>query len=312
MPYTVGQIGAGPSASDFVAACVRSPHVDRVALAAPDGEQRQALLDRYGIIKSVDDDYQELLAHPEVLLVALSVPLAEQPELASAALRAGKHVICAGPLAPTLAQADEMVAVAAETSRRLLPVLHEPLLPAHARAQALLHAGEIGPPVLLTVTALSPEPPPEPLDAVVQPLALLEHLVGPVSAITASGGEPTLLLNLEFATGVVGQVTLCHAAAGDRPTQERRIVGTTGSLLIRDNPEDEWPLIFLATDEFHPVKVTNPPDIQAWARREAVCQLIACAVQGTPELVGLPEARSALATALAAMESAHTGQRVSL
>jgi predicted dehydrogenase len=309
MPATALLLGAEAPAVPFLEACIRSQTVNRVILAAPEGEARAALVARYGIIKQVIEDPAEILA--EVALVGLAVPTAAQPGAARAALAAGKPVLCAAPLAATLDEADALLA-AAEGGPALLCALSEPVLPAHVRASELVRAGELGDLVLATVQVLEPEPTADPLAALVQPVALLEHLLGPATAVTTAGDGQTLLVSLEFPGGVWGQITLCHAAAGDRSTGERRLVGSKGSLLIRDNPEDEWPLVFVAADEFHPVKVKNPPDVQNWARRTAYEQLIACALNGGEPPVSLAAARQALATSLAALQSAREGQRVVL
>ncbi len=311
MPHTVLHIGAEASAADFLAGYVRSPHVNRVILAAA-GEAGAALRDRFGIIREVADDAQRALSEPEVALVSLSVPLREQPGVANAALRAGKDVLCPAPLAETVTEADEMVHVADVMGRRLLCALHEPILPAVVKAKALLDSGEFRGPVFMSILALQPQAPASLLAALVQPFGLLQHLLGPAHAVTATAGQAATLVSLEFADSVMGTVALCHGAAADRPSCERRLVGTQGSLVLRDNPEDEWPLIFVSADDFHPLKVRNPPDVQAWARREMVVHLVDCMFGGAEPLVSLTAARQALVTAVGALESAREGCRVEL
>lgn len=311
MPHTVLHIGAEAPATDFLAAYVRSPHVNRVVLAAG-GEAGAALRDRFGIIRQTVDDFHRALAEGDVALVSLSVALREQPGVAIAALRAGKDVLCPAPLAETVTEADEMIHVADVMGRRLLCALHEPVLPAVVKAKALLDSGEFSGPVFMSILALQPKPPANLLAALVQPFGLLQHLLGPAQAVTATAGKAGVLVNVELAGSIMAGVTLCHGAAADRPSCERRLVGEQGSLLLRDNPEDEWPLIFVAADDFHPLKVKNPPDVQAWARREMVVHLVDCMFGGAEPLVSLTAARQALVTAVGALESAREGCRVEL
>ena len=58
---------------------------------------------------------EELLADPAVDVVHICTPNATHFAFAQAALRAGKHVICEKPLATSAADADELVALAADT-----------------------------------------------------------------------------------------------------------------------------------------------------------------------------------------------------
>lgn len=311
MPDSVLHIGAEAPAADFLAAYVRSPHVNRVVLAAG-GEAGLDLRERFGIIRELADDPHRALGETDIALVSVSVPLREQPGVAMAAMRAGKDVLCPAPLAETVTEADEMIRVADVMGRRLLCALHEPILPAVVKAKALVDSREFAAPTFMSVLSLQPEPPKSLLAALVQPIGLLQHLLGPAHAATATAGAAATLVNLEFAGSVMGGVTFCHGAAADRASCERRLVGEQGSLLIRDDPEDEWPLIFLSADEFHPLKVKNPPDVQAWARREMVVHLVDCLRTGAEPLVSLAAVRQALATAVAALESAREGCRVEL
>src|SRR5206468_2544186 len=54
-------------------------------------------------------DYQELLADPAVEAIDICAPTKAHAELAIAALRAGKHVLCEKPLARTPATAQAIV-----------------------------------------------------------------------------------------------------------------------------------------------------------------------------------------------------------
>lgn len=311
MPHTVLHIGAKACAADFLAGYVRSPHVNRVVLAAG-GEAGTALRERFGIIREMTDDVPRALADADVALVSLSVPLREQPGVAIAALRAAKDVLCPAPLAETVTEADEMIHVADVMGRRLLCALYEPILPAVVKTKALLDSGDFGRPVLASVVALQPSPPESLLTSLVQPVGLLQHLLGPAHAVTATTGPAAALVNLEFGDSALASLTLCHGATADRPSCERRLVGERGSLLLRDNPEDEWPLVFLSADDFHPLKVKNPPDAQAWARREMVVHLVDSLLTGSEPLVSLIAARQALVTAVGALEAAREGCRVEL
>lgn len=67
--------------------------------------------------------FDEMLANPEIDLVDLCVPTPQHPQLAIAALRAGKHVICEKPLARTPAQCREIVAEAKKAKGFFMPAM---------------------------------------------------------------------------------------------------------------------------------------------------------------------------------------------
>jgi dTDP-3,4-didehydro-2,6-dideoxy-alpha-D-glucose 3-reductase len=88
--------------------------------------------------------YEDLLAHPAIDLVYLSLPNHLHEEWTLRALQSGKHVICEKPLALSAASVERMLNCAGE--RRLL--LYENLMylhhPQHAAVKELIGSGEIG------------------------------------------------------------------------------------------------------------------------------------------------------------------------
>jgi len=61
------------------------------------------------------EDYKQLIADPNVQLVDVCVPTYLHSEIASAALKSGKHVLSEKPMALTVEECDEMLALAAKS-----------------------------------------------------------------------------------------------------------------------------------------------------------------------------------------------------
>jgi predicted dehydrogenase len=78
----------------------------------------QAAAQRFGLAEI--ESFDQFLASPEVELAYIATPPFLHYEQARQALAAGKHVICEKPLALTLAQADELVALAQQHDRLLV------------------------------------------------------------------------------------------------------------------------------------------------------------------------------------------------
>lgn len=89
-------------------------------------------------------DSVEALLASDVDAVSICSANTSHAELAIAALRAGKHVLCEKPMATTLEDCEAMVAAAKESGRRLMIGQNQRLAGAHAKAKALIDAGEIG------------------------------------------------------------------------------------------------------------------------------------------------------------------------
>jgi len=89
-------------------------------------------------------DYEAMLADPDIHAVDICAPTLAHRDLAVAALRAGKHVICEKPLARTSAQARDMAAVASETGRIFMPAMCLRFLPEWVWVRAAIVDGRFG------------------------------------------------------------------------------------------------------------------------------------------------------------------------
>ena len=68
-------------------------------------------------------DYREVLANPAVQVVDICLPTAQHVEVATAALQAGKHVVCEKPLARTSAQCRAIVEAAKAAKGFFMPAM---------------------------------------------------------------------------------------------------------------------------------------------------------------------------------------------
>jgi len=97
--------------------------------------------------EEAETDWRRLLERDDVDLVDICTPGDSHAEIAIAALRAGKHVLCEKPLANTVAEAEEMAAAAeaaaAHGVRAMVGFTYR-RVPAVALARRLVQQGRIG------------------------------------------------------------------------------------------------------------------------------------------------------------------------
>ncbi len=68
-------------------------------------------------------DYNDLLANPNVDLVDICLPTTQHLEVATAALKSGKHVLCEKPLARTSAEGDKIAQAAKQAKGFFMPAM---------------------------------------------------------------------------------------------------------------------------------------------------------------------------------------------
>lgn len=113
MGYSIGIVGLGEFSPHFVPLFQAHPLVDRVALA----ELRPQVLGRYARQFGIDETYpsfEEMLASDLDAVAIFTQRWAHAP-MATAALKAGKHVYSAVPAAVTLDELGELVKTVEET-----------------------------------------------------------------------------------------------------------------------------------------------------------------------------------------------------
>ncbi|MBE5773151.1 MAG: Gfo/Idh/MocA family oxidoreductase [Clostridiales bacterium] len=105
-------------------------------------QRAEELAGKYGA--KAYGSYAELLADPAIDAVSVCSSNNSHAEIAIAALKAGKHVLCEKPMATTLADCEEMVRMAEECGKYLMIGQNQRLAAAHVKAKELIDAGEIG------------------------------------------------------------------------------------------------------------------------------------------------------------------------
>ena len=116
----------------------------KVTVIADQAPHRRQLAEgQYPYIKVVADA-AALIADPDVDAVAIATPIFTHYELAKRALEAGKHVLVEKPLTPSVAQAEELAALAAAKGRVLMVDHTFVYTGAVRKIRDLVASGELG------------------------------------------------------------------------------------------------------------------------------------------------------------------------
>jgi len=180
----LGVLGcAGIAERRMLPSMLHQPLVSIVAIASRDLARATSFTDRFGGVPVAG--YDALLARDDVDAVYLPLPPALHVEWALRALDAGKHVLCEKPFAPSLADAERVVAAARERGLLVMEsfmFLHHSQ---HAAVAKLLADGAIGEPCAFHsefgVPMLPGDPPrhagtlPE---VAVYPIRAAQHILG--------------------------------------------------------------------------------------------------------------------------------------
>lgn len=135
-------IGIGNIAPVHAAAIAATPGARLTAVATRNPDRGQSFAREHGA--GWHADYRELLARPDVDVVAIASPHNLHLPMTEDAAAAGKHVLCEKPMACTVAECDAMIA-ACERAGVLLGVTFQGRFePLAAELKALLDGGRLG------------------------------------------------------------------------------------------------------------------------------------------------------------------------
>jgi predicted dehydrogenase len=160
-------------------------------------------------------DFGQALAHADVEAVAVATPVGSHAPLASAALKAGKHVLIEKPLAMSQKEAEDLVRLA--DARGLTLMVDHTFLysPAVRRIKSIVDSGELGDIYYLDSVRINLGLFQRDVnvlwDLAPHDLSIVDYLIGRLprsvaamgSCHTAAGQEDMAYLNLDFGEGLL-------------------------------------------------------------------------------------------------------------
>ena len=139
----VGLIGFGYWGPNLLRNFSLSPHFEVVAVAEPRADRRQRAGEQYEGLR-LHESAEDVVAAPDLDAVVVASPVATHYGFARQALEQGKHVLVEKPLASTVAEGEELAALAERQGLTLL-VDHTFLFTGAVQTiQQLCKSGELG------------------------------------------------------------------------------------------------------------------------------------------------------------------------
>ena len=212
-------IGTGAITKSMLTEFAKSDVLHVSSIYSRKEETGKAMAAEFGL-QRVYTDMDEMLRNPEIEMVYVASPNAIHYQQTKAALLAGKHVLCEKPFAPTVAEAEELIALAKE--KNLL--LYETITTAHHPHYAIVKENlpKLGKLKLVSGTfcQFSSRYP-----------ALLAGKVSPVLDPAYKGGAlmDINLYNIHFTVGLFGAPESLHYY----PNIHTNGVDTSGILLMQ-------------------------------------------------------------------------------
>jgi predicted dehydrogenase len=337
-PVRIGVIGCGSVSSKYLGLARHLHalgHAEVVIGCDINPSRRDYLRDDFGVNRFTTN-YEDVLGRSDVDLVLVLTSMPDHGPLAKAALLAGKHVLVEKPMAVTLPEAAELVEISKTSKGFLIPAPHVVLSPTFQTIWRRVKAGDIGPVHLARAmygwagpnwgqwfyrTGGGPL-----FDLGVYNITSLTGLLGPALRVTCMGGtaiparvvddeliqvetEDNMHILLDFGAATFGVVTTGFTIQAYR-TPAIELYGGKGTIqmLGDDWDPDGYELWQNDVGAWQLYGETDPN----WPWVDGLRHAVDCIRNGTRPLVTAEHGYHVLEIMIKALESARTGQAMTI
>ena len=147
----VGIIGAGHAAwVGHLPWYWENPHAEIRAISDVAEDKAAQAAKRWGV-EAWYTDYHQILARGDIGAVSICAPTWTHRDIAVAAARAGKHILCEKPMARSIEECDDMIVAARQAGVKLAVGFTKRCNPGYERIKQILDDGLIGRPYHLDI-----------------------------------------------------------------------------------------------------------------------------------------------------------------
>jgi predicted dehydrogenase len=239
----VGLVGLGYWGPNLLRGLIEQSSVDLRYICDLDQERLASFSRRYPGAAPTSR-YEDLLEDPQVEAIIIATPVFTHFELAAAALRADKHTFVEKPLAPSAAEAAELIALARDRNLRLMCGQTFLYSPPVREVKRLIETGELGDIYFISSSRVNLGLHQRDISVIwdlgPHDFSILLHWLEEMpESITAAGRDSIVpgihdvaFMTLQFPSGIVANVELSWLA----PSKLRRtaIVGSNKMVLYED------------------------------------------------------------------------------
>jgi predicted dehydrogenase len=294
-----------------------------------------------------EDMAKMLKAEPSIEVIHLATPSGAHMDLAIAAMKAGKHVICEKPLEIKLDRVDKMIETADKEKVKLACIFQGRWKDENRAIKQAMEAKRFG--KLAWAGCFTPWYRPDKyyeevdwrgtwaldgggavMNQGIHAIDLLQWIAGPVKSVSAYGGmrvhpkietEDTMSAALEFENGAYGSILCSTALYPGMPTRIE-VAGENGTAVsedglkifaFRDREPNDAELLHKLSPANKPAKApfsgaqSNAASISADLHGRNIHAILSAWAEGHDAETAGPEARKAVAIVLAMYESARQG-----
>lgn len=330
----VGLVGAGSMGTVHAPAWKKlaDKGAELVGIHAARADAAEQLAAKHGT--RTYPSYEALLADVDV--VDLCVPTDLHKDMTIQAARAGKHVLCEKPIALTVADGQAVIAACEQAGVRLFIAQVLRFVPSYAAAKAVIDAGQIGKPAVISLTRVSYQPRKAQdnwfldesrsggliLDLMIHDYDYARWVGGNVKRVFAKSVRAArpdapgdyVMVTLRFDNGVIGRIEGGWAYPPGFFRTSLDIAGTDGVIEWNSSDDTEPMHTHLAEAPKQQVSdVALPPTLESDTPFDfEIRHFYEALIHNTPFIVTPRDGLAAVQVALAARESLKTGRTVTL
>ncbi|HEU5390977.1 MAG TPA: inositol 2-dehydrogenase [Streptosporangiaceae bacterium] len=323
-----GLFGAGRIGRVHAASLAAHPQTELAVVHDPIEAAALEVATQYGAVPT--QDAETILGDDSIGAVVIASPTATHVDLLTAAVRAGKAVLCEKPIDLDLARVDACWEDIKDLESTVLVGFNRRFDPTFAEIRDRVAAGEIGRLEQLLITSRDPAPAPAAYiassgglfrDMTIHDFDMARFLLGEVVEVQATGSnliEPYIAEAGDIDSAVVvlrgAGGELCQIVNSRRCSfgydQRLEAFGAEGMLTAGNQVATSVRRSGAAGTETAPPYLNFFLDRYSSAYRAELGHLVSCVEQGKPPSPGFADGRAALVLADAANESMKTGQAV--
>lgn len=333
--YTVATIGAGAIAQALhLPGYNQRKDVSRIVIADPVPVRIEEAKGQFNIAKAYSD-HREMLAAEKPDFVSVCSPNKFHAEHAIAALEAGANLLLEKPMTLTLKEAAAVKAAQAASGKKVMIGFSHRLIHSNNKIKGVLDSGEVGDPFMMRVRFAHGGPFPgwaksdwfyKPeiagggalFDMGIHAIDLCQWMMGPITAVSATMKtlrkdielDDNAIMTLEFASKALAYIEVGWTSGPGFGGLE--IYADNGTIINNyseplrvcvGKSSPDWK----AAPEFKWRTIRRNPNPESWAIE--IDYFMDTVLKGKDFPMGIDQGISAVAVALAAIESAKTGKR---